>query len=162
VSRLAIAYLVFAALPAAQPFGSPAELLSSLYQLYDDRPGAPDRSPFADAAAIDRYFTSRLGSLIRADQRWSAAHQEIACIDFDPVIQAQDYRVTNLKIRIEPAPSGAQSVMAAVSFDNLGTATTVYFTLVKSAAGWKIDDLASPRAASFRHYLESCSRKLPK
>jgi hypothetical protein len=160
VNPLAPAYLMLAALASAQPFASPTELLASLYRIY--QPGASGRSPFADAATAQRYFTGRLSSLVIADQRWSAAHQDIACIDYDPVIQAQDYRLENLKIRVDPMGPAASSVAAQASFNNLGEATTVYFTLVRSADGWKIDDLASPRGASFRQQLETCLRKLPK
>ena len=66
---------------------------------------------------------------------------EVGAIDFDPLINAQDYDIVGLAVG-DPAINGDQAVVTA-TFTNLGEPQEIRFTLVRRAEGWKIDDIES-------------------
>lgn len=66
---------------------------------------------------------------------------EVGAIDFDPLINAQDYDIKGFAVG-DAAVNGDQAVVTA-TFTNLGEPQEMRFTLVRRAEGWKIDDIES-------------------
>jgi len=64
---------------------------------------------------------------------------ELGAVDFDPLINAQDYELDDLVVA-DPAVEGDQAIVI-VTFTNFGEPQEMRFTLVRRAEGWKIDDI---------------------
>ncbi|HHY51506.1 MAG TPA: DUF3828 domain-containing protein [Alphaproteobacteria bacterium] len=135
MGRLIVAVLLWVAIAtgamAAPVFDDPKGLIEYAYAPYenDTFPGDPTelysptlRQLWADMAA-----------------RSEATGEPI--LDFDPLINAQDYELSELIIA-DPVVKG-DSAEVAVSFSNFGEPQELHFYLVRRAEGWKIDDIES-------------------
>jgi hypothetical protein len=69
------------------------------------------------------------------------ADGEVGRVDFDPLVDGQDYVVKNLKIGT-PLPAGG-GAMIDVTFENYGTPEHLVVTMVEEGGAWKIDDIQS-------------------
>ncbi len=94
--------------------------------------------------AVDRFFTGSFADLIWKDTK--VARGEVGTIDFDPLFNAQDERITAFKIGApEYGEGNAEVADVPVTFKNMGKAETVLFRLERSAEkGWKISDIYYP------------------
>lgn len=73
---------------------------------------------------------------------------EAPIIDFDPMINGQDYEVTDFVVA-DPVIEG-DSATVVVSFTNLGEPQELHFELIRRAEGWKIDDIESTGENAWR------------
>jgi hypothetical protein len=64
---------------------------------------------------------------------------EVGAVNFDPLINAQDYDIDDIVISA-PLVEGDNALVIA-SFNNFGEPQEIRFTLVRRAEGWKIDDI---------------------
>lgn len=130
--------------PAAEA-GAVRVFLARLYAPYA-RPGMTQR-------ALDRpreWFEPRLAAAILRDAAESRRRNEVGSIDADPFCQCQDgnpFRITVSNLRV-----AGNMARARVRFTNFEP-TTVDYVLVKTPAGWRIQDLGAPGNPSFRRLL---------
>jgi hypothetical protein len=61
-------------------------------------------------------------------------------IDFDPVANAQDFSITNLRIEIDQPPSAGKA-HAIARFENLNRETTVGYDMILEDGLWKVDGI---------------------
>ena len=92
---------------------------------------------------VDRYFTPDLARAIEADMREAKRRGEVPALDGDPFIDAQDWDVENLAIKVTTDGDG-QKATGEVSFDNLGKRTQITLDLLRTGMGWRIVDIKSP------------------
>jgi hypothetical protein len=122
-----------AAAPARQ---SPADVLRSLYRLHNkgygpvfDRKGRPH---------LDRYFDKPLADLI-----WKniigPPSGEVGNLDFDPLFNAQDVKLTEL--HIGEARIQRNRASSVVTFKNYDQPVRLTFHLRRTGNGWKIRDI---------------------
>lgn len=114
----------------AQPFETPEALIEALYAPY-----------LADSDPIDRdvFFSDGLTRLYEVDAQQSQG--EVGAIDFDPVINGQDWDITDLIVG-ETAGSD-ESVVVTVRFKNFGQFVTLRYGLVNENGNWQVDDIES-------------------
>ncbi len=119
---------------------TPDALVRSLYAVQK-----ADKGPFfqkKSRALVDKYFTKDLADLIWKDAV-SSQPGEVGAIDFDPLFNAQDEKITAFVIgkpEYDAAGSGVATV--TVSFRNFGKPDTVRFLLQQDdAKNWKITDI---------------------
>lgn len=86
-------------------------------------------------------YSRELNALFDRDARESEAAGEVGRLDFDPLVNGQDYEITNLEIG-QAAVTGDKAVVP-VEFDNFSSPTTIEIRLVKEDYGWSIDDVVS-------------------
>lgn len=142
MGRLTLVALLWAALAAgafaAPVFDDPKGLIEYAYAPYENGTFPDDptelysptlRQLWADMAA-----------------RSEAADEPI--IDFDPLLNAQDFELSDLIIA-DPVVKG-DSAEVVVSFSNFGEPQELHFYLVRRAEGWKIDDIEAMGANSWR------------
>ena len=86
-------------------------------------------------------YSKEMNALFNRDATESEAAVEIGRLDFDPLINAQDYQITNLVIG-EAAITG-KTATVPVTFDNMGTPMVIEIDLVEEEYGWSIDDVKS-------------------
>lgn len=133
LSAIAFALLLgTTAVPAlAASFETPESLLKALY---DDKVGSSDPDSLT---RYQDYFSDHLNGLFKADAAKTEPGDALS-LDFDPVIAGQDGEAEHLKIG-KPEIAG-QRAKVVVKFTN-GTPVTLYYSLVKQADGWKVDDI---------------------
>jgi hypothetical protein len=73
---------------------------------------------------------------------------DMPIIDFDPMVNGQDFELVDLMIA-DPVVTG-DTATVAVSFVNFGDPQELRFTLVRRAEGWKIDDIQALGEYSWR------------
>jgi hypothetical protein len=132
--------VAFCVLPlAAQAQAQSAEgFLQSIYDPYlkQDFKGQPYWQ-------VDRYFATGLARAIEADMREAKRRGEVPTLDGDPFLDAQDWDVANLAIKVKTDDDG-QKATGEVSFDNLGKRTLITLDLQRTGIGWRIADIKSP------------------
>ncbi|KOF14549.1 hypothetical protein AC244_26275 [Ensifer adhaerens] len=114
----------------AQPFKTPATLIEALYAPYLSN---------GDTSERDAFFSNGLTKLYEADAKKSQG--EVGAIDFDPVINGQDWDIADL--RVGKAEISAQSAVITVRFENFSVPVALRYSLVNEAGNWQVDDIES-------------------
>ena len=146
-----LAALALAAVAPAPAAETPRGFVERVYAQYRK----PDFSPFARP---ERWFAARLLAAIREDER--LAKGEVGFLDGDPVCQCQDSG--GLKAAVTKiVRHGRDQARVRVSLSLAGEAPRpAAFSLVRTAAGWRIADVSSPGEDSLLAGLEASNRKL--
>lgn len=93
----------------------------------------------ATRESLDRYFDPPLANLIMADRDEAERNDEVPRLNGDPFIDAQDWQVDALDVRVEE--TGETSAEAIVSFTNFGEPRTVRLLLVRVGEDWRVADV---------------------
>jgi len=115
---------------------SPASLVASLYKIHNKGNG-----PLFEKKGrpyLNRYFDTRLAQLIWKNVA-ETPEGEIGNLDFDPLFNAQDLLLSQFKIG-EPRIAGQRATLL-VSFKNDGRLNKITYSLRKTPAGWRIQNL---------------------
>jgi hypothetical protein len=128
-----------AALPALAQADDALAFVRSLYKL---------KALWSDVEANRlQYLTPDFAALIDENDKYSSELDY--AVDYDPLVQAQDWDVLkNFKLTLESASAAKATVKA--SFVNLDQPTTVRLDLVKTGDGWRVADLHNSDGASLR------------
>jgi Protein of unknown function (DUF3828) len=120
----------------ARPTNSPDSVVRELYRVHNN-----GRGHVFDAKGkkyIYKFFDQKLADLI-----WKEVTQtpegEVGNLDFDPLYNAQDTKITNFQIG-KPVVQGDTSTVL-VTFRNFGQRTTITFEMNKGKEGWKIGNV---------------------
>jgi len=129
----AFAFIIaLTATPAlAAQYETPQQLLIALYA---DKTGSSDPDALTQ---YQDYFSEHLNGLFKTDAAKTEPGDSLS-LDFDPVIAGQDGEAEQLKIG-KPEITGDRAKVT-VRFRN-GVPVTLYYSLVKQADGWKVDDI---------------------
>jgi hypothetical protein len=117
----------------AVPGPDPASVIRPLY----DRYLTPDAEfpEFRDQAP----WSVSLWALLEAMTARSEAINE-PILDFDPLIDAQDYQLTNINVVTEALAEGSHATVRA-SFANAGRPTEVVYDMIWENGGWRVDNI---------------------
>jgi hypothetical protein len=92
-------------------------------------------------AVLEKYFDSQLATLWLRDRQCVARTHEICRLDFDPISASQMGTVEHLHIRPGKQPATVEAEFSRLDGDRGKIVLTYY--LVKTAHGWRIDDIRS-------------------
>jgi len=135
--NLAMAMLLPTAALAAPR--TPHDIVATLYAQYLADPHAEHVSK-DDKSALDLirpYADASLGKAIDADNACQVQEQGICNMDFDVLIDGQDWDLSGFHIQDEAEAGGRQTIRAV--FIN-GIPHRISFAFVKTKAGWRIHD----------------------
>lgn len=122
---------------AASAAPDPADTIRPLYDPYLTEgasfPGFENQAP----------WSAGLWAALQAMMARSQARGE-PILDFDPLIDAQDYQLTNLNVTTESVVENSHSSVRA-SFVNAGAPTEVIYDLVWENGGWRVDNIRTSR-----------------
>ena len=138
--------LLVAAAPAAE---TPQAYMERLFASYRVTNFNPFNRP-------ELYFAPRLLSAIKEDAR--LANGEVGYVDGDPICQCQDpdgLHATVSGVRQQGRDTALVSV--SIGFTGYKPRPTT-FTLVRTAAGWRIADVSSGDEPSFLHGIEQANQ----
>ncbi len=132
-----------AADPAAQAF------IDGIYSQYRgaNTPGIALDGP----GTLQKYFEPSLIALLDKDAAEANKKGEVPKLDGDPLIDAQDWDITDVKSAIVDA--GKDKAVATVTFRNFKQAKTVKLDLVKVGGAWKIYDIHYGDGGTLRKLL---------
>lgn len=106
--------------------------------------------PHIDEAWFSRDFNAALAHDAKA------ARGEIACLDYDYIVQGQDFDGAEINRTLKVTP--AQNGRIKATFRNFQSPQTVYYAFVCSDKGCVIDDIIES-TGSFKKNLRSCLKK---
>jgi hypothetical protein len=146
--RLLIAGVLFTAVAAVSAVaaekkaakkdeGTPRAFLESIYKRYTT--GEAKGVSIGSRAQLDRYFTANLAADIDRDFAASKRKNEVPMLNGDPFIDAQDWDIKNVRIAVSQENSAGAT--ATVQFNNAGQERTIRHDLVRTAYGWRIDNI---------------------
>lgn len=114
---------------------APETVVSELYKLHDARKGPFFQSK--DRGLVDRFFTKTIADMIWRSN--NGPEGEIGAIDFDPLYDAQDVEIKELKFAASDVKENEATVTA--SFLNFSDKRSVKFLMKRVGETWKIDDI---------------------
>ncbi len=116
----------------------PEAVVQSLYKLH-----AKGYGPIFDKNGrkyLDRYFDANLSRLL-----WKnivgPPNGEVGNLDFDPLFNAQDLKLSDLHIASIHMPKTSGNRVVAVTFKNYGHPNRILFYLHPVGSVWKIQDI---------------------
>lgn len=131
-------------LAAAAPAETPRAFMTRVYASYRNSSFNPLDKP-------ERWFAPRLIAAIREDAR--LAHGEVGYLDGDPLCQCQD--PAGMHPKVGPATAGRDKARVKVSIGwDHDPARPATFSLVRTAAGWRIADVSSADEPSLQAALD--------
>ena len=140
----------------AAPKESPAQIVQKLYDAYQ-QPSVQENT-----ALFEDYASAELKALLAKDEQ--LAGDEIGCIDYDFVIQGQDYEAESIKKTLKIKALDKESVEA--KFTNFDPTTVIYkFACTENQC--EITDLLEEdqethKPKSFKEGLANCLADLEK
>lgn len=138
--------LTFASISYAQKkttVAAPDAVVRSLYAA--QKAGTDPFFQSKSRARVDKFFAKELADLIWKDSQH--ADGEVGNIDFDPLSDSQDSKITNFKVgKPEYGEGNANLADVPVTFKNFGKPQTILFRLERASekAVWKISDIFYP------------------
>jgi hypothetical protein len=121
---------------------SPEAFVRSIYARFE--------TPDAAAPEPGAVYSPVLADLIRADA--GAAEGEAGLVDGDPLCSCQDSEGFQ-DLRLEVRPTGPSTADITACFRLSETPVTVYLSLLKTPAGWRVDDVRSAEQPSLKSML---------
>ena len=140
--------LLVAAAPAAE---TPKAYMERLYASYRNKSFNPFDHP-------ERYFAPKLLAAIKEDAR--LANGEVGYVDGDPICQCQDPDGLHASVTSVIQKGREQAtVRVSIGFTGYKARPTTY-TLVRTSAGWRIEDVSSADEPSFLQGIEKSNREM--
>lgn len=136
------AFAVAAHLGQARAATSPEAFLEAIYGAYR---GEGDGIDLGDRAALDRYFTPDLATMIADDRARAEAAGDMPLLDADPFLNAQDWEIERLSITVDHGAAGKAT--GHVRFTNGGVPVAIDLMLVETPKGWRIRDIHWPESS---------------
>ena len=138
LSLLPLALVSATSMPGqtAEILQSPTSVIRDLYRVHNN--GRGHLFEARGKVSLYKFFDKQLADLI-----WKNIHDtpegEVGNLDFDPLYDAQDMKITQFQIG-SPLLEGDKATVG-VSFKNFGKLTKMKFHMVKRAQGWKIENV---------------------
>lgn len=117
-----------------------------------------ENSPFfqtQDRAAVDKYFTKKLADLIWKDA--VSSEGEVGALGADPLYDAQDTQITDLKIQADRVDGDRALVL--VTFKNFGKAKSLIFNVERESGAWKISNITGDNYNLLKAFEDAAKEK---
>lgn len=118
---------------AARAMADPASVVQRFYDLYLVADG--QIPPLAEAVPWSAQMSADLQAMFARSQA-----QGEPILDFDPIIDAQDYQLSDVRAATEAIVEGSHASVRA-SFTNAGQHEEVLYDLVWQDDRWKVDNV---------------------
>lgn len=132
---LSFAALLCAPAQAATRIDDPVKFVSGLYAKMGD---ATAKTPYE---APEDIYTPHLAALFALDSK--EAGGEVGRLDFDFWSNAQDWKLSGVKVSGQPVEGAKDRKVVIASFKNFRKPQEIHFYFEKTAAGWQLDDARS-------------------
>ena len=113
-----------------------------------DRPYETNAKAGSALELLRPHASRRLAALIDKEERCTAKTKEICNLDFDVIINGQDWRLKN--VRIEPAKLEGDRASVMARFININTPQEIVYKFIREGSRWRLDDIGSMVPAAER------------
>jgi hypothetical protein len=137
-----IAILLGAATASADP-GDPAAFARELYSLPNSWADVA-----ADGESREKYLAPSLAELVAKND----SSEEFEPLDYDPLIDAQDFEITDLQFSVVEVSGNKASVQ--VDFRNFGEAVSLALELESNGDAWRLANIRYDAERSLSDDLE--------
>jgi len=120
----------------ARPTNSPDGVIRELYRVHNNGRGGVFEAK--GKKYIYKFFDQKLADLLWKDIS-ETPEGEVGNLDFDPLYNAQDTRITNFQVG-KPVVEGDKATVL-VSFRNFGQLTRLKFEMHNGKEGWRISNV---------------------
>jgi len=124
----------------APSFPDPADSVRPIYDPYLNQSESPPA--FRDQAPWSADLWRQLEAMVA---RSNAQNEPI--LDFDPIIGAQDYELSDLTVTTDSVVENSHAAVRA-RFTNLGQSTEIVFYMVWENDAWRVDNITGAVAGS--------------
>ena len=122
---------------ATAALSDPIAVITPLYQPYlKDGPNPPDWR-----TAIP--FTLATRTILEKEAAATAKTGEVGAIDGDPIVAAQDWKITNLEVALLTPPADGKAVVAA-KFHNIDRDIVVFWDMAEEGGAWRVANIREP------------------
>ena len=119
-----------------RPANSPDGVVRELYRVHNDGRGGVFEA--RGKVYIYQFFDQKLADLIWKNIT-ETPEGEVGNLDFDPLYNAQDTKITNFQVSTTVVKGNESTV--TVNFRNFGQRTRVKFKLHRGKEGWRISNV---------------------
>lgn len=124
-----------AAACAPAPGADPAATVEALYEPYLENRTA---GPLRESAPL----TEELRALMRrAEEASNASGEPMAAVDFNPIIDGQDWELSDVSVELVAPPADGRAQVRA-NFQNFGEDVALTYDLRDQDGGWRIDNIS--------------------
>lgn len=123
---------------------SPAAWLRQVYDQYRRTQDA-DSGKQPDFRIVVKRASKSLAALFKKDDDCMERSGGVCALDWDFVIDGQDYRLSNIKVGA--AVVAGDKVTVTVSFKNMTTPCVNVYVFVREDGQWKVDDIETKSGA---------------
>lgn len=139
---------------AREPAQPPEDFVREFFTTYID--AIDDGSWSGNRDLMSTWFSADLTRQFLANDKACQNVDSEACnLDFDPIIDAQDYDDDVASTLHTERLGTGTPVRVKVEFTNLGSRKTMTYTLIQVGNGWKISDVRSSSYGSLSSLLSS-------
>ena len=125
------------------PHARPSVWLGQVYDLYHR--AEKDTNLVSSAEDIIGKRASRaLAALLKRDQDCVRKSNQICAIDWDFIIDGQDWEIS--QVRVGPLQANGDKATVTVTFNNLKSSNTNIYDFVREGGDWKVDDIETRRS----------------
>ena len=131
---------VFAAQAAAvDPHADPALWLKQIYAAYQRAQGADKLDAGVSTDLVERRASRALAALFKRDADCSAKSNEVCALDWDFIIDGQDWEIS--KVKVGALQVAGDKATVTVSFVNMKNPCVNVYDFVREDGDWKVDDI---------------------
>jgi Protein of unknown function (DUF3828) len=122
---------------AAEP--DPSVWLRQVYDLYHRTQNSTDVNKQPSFELVVKRASKSLAALFKKNSDCEALGKGVCAIDWDFVIDGQDFKLSNIKVGALVAAGDKASV--TVTFKNLGASCVNVYSFVREDGQWKVEDI---------------------
>lgn len=123
----------------------PAVWLREVYDLYKRVENKPEVSNQASYRLVVDRASKSLSELFKRNDACEAEGQGICALDWDFIIDGQDFKLS--KIKVGKAVIAGDKASVTVSFKNFGASCVNVYRFVREDGQWKVDDVETARGS---------------
>lgn len=142
--------------PGNVPAQPPEDFVREFFFTYMDT--LEDTRWFENRDLLSTWFSSSLtGQLLRNDAACQEDPENGCRLDFDPIIDAQDYGDDLASTAQTERIGTGNPVKVRITFTNFDAKVTMTYTLVQVDDGWRISEIQSPNYGALSQILSGSS-----
>lgn len=123
----------------------PVVWLKQVYDLYQRAQTNKKLERQATIDLVERRSSKALAALFKKDADCSKKEQGVCALDWDFVVDGQDYKLSN--VQVAPAQIDGDKATVVVTFKNMTENCRNVYSFVKEDGLWKVDDVLTKSGA---------------
>lgn len=146
-SAALLSALVVGSVQAQVYFGEPDPTiwLRQVYDLYQRAEKNPALSGNANFELVQKRASKALTALLKKDADCSRGSQGVCALDWDFVVDGQDYQLSN--VNVEQTVVNGDKANVTVTFKNFDADCKNVYAFVREGGQWKVDDVVARSGA---------------